>query len=119
METSGIEVRWLTQEEFDVIAQIFAIQGGAVPDPDYCKIAGAFADQQLVGFMCLQYVAHAEPTWIAETHQGTGLWRNLADFVSNFATGRALYVCAPDDRVAHMCSEYGFSRIGDLYERKE
>lgn len=119
METTGLNIRWLTQDEFEVIGAIFASYGSPAPDPDYCKIVGAFEGDQLVGFMCLQFVAHVEPTWISEPYQGSGIWRALADHIDQFVgTNKALYVTVPDERTAHMCTEYGFTRIGEAYERR-
>lgn len=119
VKNEELEIRWLTEEEFNLIAELFILNGSQPPHPEHSKIAAAFDQGRLVGFMALQFVPHAEPTWIAEDYRQRGLWRQLAKLTEDFVgPGAAVYVTAPDDRIAHMAKEYGFTRIGDAYERR-
>lgn len=113
-----LEVRWLTPEEHDLVAELFILNGSQPPHPEHSRIAAAFDQGRLVGFMVLQFVAHTEPTWIADEYQGRGIWDKMAKLLDDLVGPTTVYCTVPDDRVRHMVEKYGFVRIGDAYERR-
>lgn len=113
-----LEVRWLTDKEFSLIAELFILNGSQPPHPDHSRIAAAFDQGNLVGFMVLQLIPHTEPTWIADEYQGRGIWDKLGQLLESYIGQTPVYCTVPDDRTRHMVEKYGFTKIGDAYERR-
>jgi RimJ/RimL family protein N-acetyltransferase len=113
-----LEIRWLTEEEFNLIAELFILNGSQPPHPDHSRIVGAIHGGRVVGFMVLQFIPHTEPTWIADGYQGQGLWEKMAQLLESYIGATPVYCTVPDDRTRHMVEKFGFTRIGDAYERR-
>lgn len=56
--------------EWERLRPVFAQYGSQLPDPSVSLIAAAELDGEIVGFLTLQPILHAEPLYIAPGHTG-------------------------------------------------
>jgi hypothetical protein len=105
-----IEYRYLAPEEYESLRPVFEANDGDLPDPQMSAIHAAFDGDEIVGFHVLQYVPHAEPMWIKDTHRGKVNWREFQRGVEKLfdkARGGSYYIFPSDERVAKMCKRGG------------
>lgn len=112
-----ITYRFLEADEFSLVAPVFEANGVRAPSPQMAAIYAAVAGDRIVGFHCLQLVAHAEPVHVAEAWRGRVDWRELVAGVEQLMSDGGFYVvCASDERVAAMCEKTGMREVpGRLY----
>ena len=109
-----MEVRFLQPEEFHKTASFF--EGQAVPplDPQWAKVIAAINDDgEVVGIMCLQLVAHAEPIMIRKDYRGQDLWRQMAEMLDGYlwAVGIPGIYTQPTNATAEaLTAKMGFSK---------
>lgn len=65
-------LRYLEENERDLVAHIFAEYGCRAPDNG--KIIVDVEDGKIIGMQCLHQVWHAGPVWIAPEFRGQGRW---------------------------------------------
>lgn len=112
----GVEVRFLTPEEYPLINHFFDSQNVPRLDPNWSKVVAAVdkASGQVVGIMCLQLVAHAEPIIIDPAYRGRGLWREMADMMDGYAGTvglPGLYTQPTSEVSAILASRMGFTEM--------
>jgi hypothetical protein len=113
--------RLLRHDEWDRIAPIFEQQGHVVPHPEIANVAIAeSADGQILGFLMLQMVLHAEPLWIDESERGKVSWKRLLGVLESLFEGPSCYyVFAPDEHVARMAEAVGMEKLPYAVFQKE
>jgi|SRR5688572_27103858 len=110
-----IKYRWLTQEEFPLLAPVFAEQDAALPNPLLSAVFAAFNDaEELVGFHVLQLVPHAEPMWIHPEYRAKVNWREFQRGIESLfdhAEGGTYFIFPGDERIAKLCKRGGMTEM--------
>lgn len=118
----AVNYRFLPESEWHKLEAIFDEYGSQPPAKGLGKIAIAEDNGQIVGFVVLQLVLHAEPLWIREDHRQTDTvsWRRLLNMVGECAAqiGKEYYVFIPDERAAHIAKVAGLSPLSWRIWRK-
>jgi len=87
----NIVYRFLNEEEYYLADQFFEDQQVPKLDPKWSKVIAAIDMDipKVVGIMCLQLVAHAEPIMIEKEYREQGIWREMAEMMDGylFASG--------------------------------
>jgi len=109
-----MEIRFLNPDEFDKINHFFDNENVPRLDPNWSKVIGAVDEKgEVLGIMCLQLVAHAEPIIIDEKIRRLGLWREMADMMDGYvqAVGLpGLYTQPTHPTSEAMCKKIGFEQ---------
>lgn len=116
-----LHYRLLPPDEWAALAPIFRELGGRLP-PEGSSIAVAEDGSQIVAFLVLQFVPHAEPLWIAPDYRGKASWRRLlglAETQMQSNGGGAYYVFAPTPRIAQIARVAGLTALPWTVFQKE
>jgi len=82
----GIEIRFLEDDEYYLLDEIYDGEGVARLDPNFSRVVAAIKDGKVIGIMVMQMVLHTEPIIIKEEWQGKGLWRDMAEMLDGYLT---------------------------------
>lgn len=110
----NIRTRVLEPEEFYLLEPL--IEAGAPPlDPDWSRVIASIDQDsgQIVGFIALQMILHAEPIVIKPEFREQGLWRELAEFTDGYLRTigvRGIYNQPTNEKAEAICEKMGMVR---------
>ena len=110
-----MDIRFLSPEEYPMLNEFFQRENCPPLDPMFSRVVAAVDNGKVVGAMCLHLVAHAEPIWIDQAYQGTGLWKDLTDKMDGYLTelGRqgalyGVYTQPTREETKYICQQMGY-----------
>lgn len=115
----SIQVRFLEPDEYHLIDDFFDREKCPRLDPQWSKVIAAIDSDstRVIGIMCLQLVAHAEPIIIDPAYRGNGVWREMAEVLDGYLTEMArqgaiagIYNQPTHEMAEHLCEEMGMIR---------
>lgn len=110
--TQDITIRFLEPEEYSKINHFFDNEGVPRLDPNWSKVVAALTPEgEVVGIMCLQLVAHAEPIVIKPDFRKQGLSDQMAQMLDGYVMGvglPGLYTQPTNPLAVAICEKMGF-----------
>lgn len=100
----------------------FKRRGVVAPSKTSARVFAAIENDEVVGFLVVQLVVHAEPIWIHEDYRGKVNWQKLVRMGEDFLgrnTGREYYAFAPNDHIEAMCEIVGMEKMLWIVYRKK
>lgn len=112
----------LDPEEFYLIDRFYAGCAVPRPDPNFSRIFAAIDDNhQVVGFVVLQLVAHAEPIYVDPAYRGSRVWVHLTAMLAAYCELHQIagvYTQPTSDATRKICERMGWSEMDyPLYVR--
>ena len=112
---SDYTYRWLEPNEYPLLDFYFAEEKVPRVDPNFSRVLAAFSPAgDLVGFLCLQLVAHAEPIFVKPEHRRSGVASFLTQAMDSYADtlGLAGLYTQPTNEAAEKLVELvGFTKL--------
>lgn len=116
-----IEYRFLTENEYDLVADRIQANGGDPITPAEGLIAAAIEDGHVVGFCVLHWIPnlamHIDPEF-----RGKVKWQEFQRMIERILDHEqkgAYYVFPSDDRVAKLCQRGGMTRLPQPVYRRD
>lgn len=106
-----IEYGFVSPEDYPILEPIFKAYGGQVPDPTISRIAIASFNGEIIGFYCLQLIAHAEPMWIKPEFRGSRVNIKLAKMIDDLREDKKTYIVCDNDESESLCMAAGMKRV--------
>lgn len=106
-----IHYGFLEPEDYDALVPIFKFYGGEVPDPKLSRVAYASEGGEIIGFYCLQLVAHAEPLWVHPRFRGSPVAARLIQMINEQRKDKRAYVICDTEESQRMCEKLGLRRV--------
>jgi len=112
----NIKIKFLGPDEYYLIDHFFDEEKVPRLDPNFSKVVAAIdtAKGRVVGIMCLQLVAHAEPIIIDAEYRQQGVWWDMAQMMNGYVSSMGLpglYTQPTHDAARHMCEKIGFVEV--------
>lgn len=111
-----IRYKVLDPEQYYLLDRFY--EGAAIPrpDPTFSRVFAAIDESigQIIGFITLQLVAHAEPIYIDPAYREMGVWSTLCAMLDANAIGSGLvgiYTQPTTPKTKHMCESFGFHEM--------
>lgn len=106
-----ISLRYLTNEEYYLLQPEFKKRNLEIPRSNISVVAGAFLENELVGFFVWQLLPHAEPMWIHEDYRNSGVWKELVSLIIPYANMKDTFVVAETEEVEKMCEKMEMEEV--------
>lgn len=111
LNTDKICFRFLEENEYWKLVDVYNEYGGDIPNPKLSRVAVAEKDDEIIGFAVFQLIPHAEPFWIREDHRGTNIWVKLASMIEPLTRKKDSYIIATTNEVVKMCEALELERV--------
>lgn len=106
------ELRFLEENEYHLTNSYFDGEETPRLDPRFSRVLGAFSSEgDLIGFVCLQLVAHAEPIFVKPEHRQTGIGLTLTQEMDSYCHALGLpglYIQPTNLAAEKLASAVGF-----------
>lgn len=110
----SLSYKFLEPTEYILIEHFFDRENVPRLDPDFSRVAAAINSKgEVVGVICLQLVAHAEPIIIEPEYRETGVWQVLAKMMDEYCLAMkvpGLYTQPTSQKTEHMAEKMNFSK---------
>lgn len=106
-----VHYRFVAPEDYSILEPVFKAYGSEVPDPKLSRIACASLNGEIIGFYCLQLVAHAEPMWIKPDFRGSTVAARLIQMINEQRQDKRAYVVCDTEESQRMCEKLGLKRV--------
>jgi len=105
--------RFLEDNEYYKLVDIFAEHEDEMPDPKLSRIAVVEIKEteEIIGFFCFQLYGHTEPLWVAPAYRKEGITIKLIEMLLPLTERGKTFMIATTPEVVHLCEKLGLRKI--------